>query len=67
MTTHSAWSGTSTHFQSRRQPKRGANTRFHQTEPRICHGSAHGDSFDLDPSKPQSSTKVKWIPPSEKL
>jgi len=46
---------------------RGANARFHQTEPRICHGSAHGESFDLDPSKPQSSTKVEWIPASAKL
>lgn len=66
LTTHSAWSGTSTHFQSRRQPKSGANARFHHTEPCICHDSAHGDSFDLDPSKPQSSTKVQWIPASEK-
>lgn len=42
-------------FQSRRQPQRGANARFLQTKPHICHGSAHGVSFDLDPSKPQSS------------
>lgn len=67
LTTHSARSGMSTHFQSRRQPKRGANARLHQTEPHICHGSAHGDSFDLDPNKPQSSTKVEWISASEKL
>lgn len=67
LSTHSASSGTSTHFQSRRQPKRGANARFHQTELCICHGSAHSDSFDLDPSKPQLSTKVEWIPASEKL
>lgn len=67
LTTHSARSGMSTHFQSRRQPKRGANARFPQTEPHICHGSAHDDSFDLDPSKPQSSTKVEWISTSEML
>lgn len=67
LTIHSAGHGRSTHLQSRRQPKRGANARFQQTEPRICHGSAHGDSFDLDPSKPQPSTKVEWIPAFEKL
>lgn len=62
---YSAGSGRSTHFQSRRQPKRRPNTRFHQTETCICHGSAHVDSFDLDPSKPQSLTKVEWVSASE--
>lgn len=55
------------HLQSRQQAKRGANVRFQQTQQHVCHGSsAHGDAFDLDPSKPQSSTKVEWAWASEK-
>lgn len=64
---HTAGSSMSTRLQSRQQAKRGANARFQQTSQHVCPGSsAHGDAFDLDPGKPQSSTKVEWASASEK-